>query len=151
MATFGQLCKSAWKESSSSVLKRTEVILGQSIGLSFSWPRAIYKTTLFTISSNALRIISWKYFQTKSLGRQFPKFQLCWILWIWSDFFRMNENFIQKMLPCLLAWMAKVAWLSNRAVKNALFTSQRSEYSVINRVFPPIKMFHSYIHLWKLD
>ena len=36
---------------------------------------------------------------------------------IWSDFFRMNENFIQQMLPCLLAWMAKVAWLSNQALK----------------------------------
>ena len=44
------------------------------------------------------------------------------------------------MLPCLLAWMAMVAWLSNRALKNAIFTSQRSKYSVINRVCPPIKM-----------
>jgi len=42
-----------------------------------------------------------------------------------------NENFIQKMLPCLLAWMAKVAWLSNRALKNAIFTS--NDYSVINQ------------------
>ena len=32
-------------------------------------------------------------------------------------FFRTNENFIQQLPSCLLAWITKVVWLSNLAMK----------------------------------
>ncbi len=91
--------------------------------LSFLWQ--ISKTTVLITNYNALRTISWKYFRFKSLGSQFLKFQLFWIPRAWRDFFRMNQNFIHQMPPCLLAWMVKLAWHSNQALKCFIYLQTR--------------------------
>ncbi len=41
----------------------------------------------------------------------------------WTVFFQIKEIFIQQKRPSFLAWMSKVAWLSNLAFK-AIITSR---------------------------
>ncbi len=49
---------------------------------------AISKITMFTINSNALNTISWKYFRSKSLGSKFAKFPMVQISRIWVISFK---------------------------------------------------------------
>ena len=88
--------------SKSVTLSWRKTDFGQSI-----WPASDQQTTAFTIL-NCLEYEFLKVFWSKSDSCHFensPSFQ---ISWTYSDVFQINEKFINKCPPCLLAEMAKV-------------------------------------------
>lgn len=97
---------------------------------------------------HALNTISWKYFWSKGLRNHFIKFisqSKSDVLWKCN-----TGTFFQRLyLPCLPAWMTKMTWLTDQALKCCKHLI-KGDYSIISRVSWLIRMPYSYFHLWKL-